>query len=51
MATKKYLDYDGVKYLWSKVNRKVDDATKYETINLTVTDPMGGGLNDCDCDL
>ena len=50
MATKKYLDYEGVKYLWSKINGKIDDTTKYETVNLTITtDSGGGGLDYCYC--
>lgn len=44
----KYLDYDGLSYLWQKIDAridsKVDQATSvlYETINLTVTLPLGG---------
>ena len=41
METKKYLDYEGVKHLWSKIGGKIDDATKYETVNLTITTNTG----------
>lgn len=51
MDTKKYLDYEGLKHLWSKVNSRIDETAGFEILNLTVTDPMGGGLDDCyrDC--
>ena len=49
MATKKYLDYEGVKYLWSKINDKTD-SLMYEIVYLTLTEnQMGGGLYNCDC--
>ena len=46
MDTKKYLDYEGLKHLWSKVNNRIDETAGFEILNLTVTDPMGGGGND-----
>ena len=41
----KYLDYDGLGYLWEKITKYVKSETSslYETVNLTVTDPVGGG--------
>ena len=41
----KYLDLAGTTYLWSKVCAKIESETSslYETVNLTVTDPVGGG--------
>lgn len=45
----KYLDLAGTTHLWDKICAKIESETSslYETINLTVTDPLGGGLNDC----
>ena len=42
MATKKYLDYEGVKYLWSKINQKTDSLI-YEIVHLELTTNLGGG--------
>ena len=39
----KYLDYNGLKYLWSKINGKVDEIGGYEILNLTLTANTGGG--------
>ena len=44
MDTKKYLDYEGVKYLWSKISGCVDKVISHENINLTIADPMGRGI-------
>ena len=52
----KYLDYDGLSYLWQKIDSHIDSKMQdivtplWETVNLTVTNPLGGGgLNDCLC--
>ena len=42
----KYLDYDGLGYLWQKIEEKTKLATK-ESLRLVITDQLGGGLNDC----
>ena len=42
MATKKYLDYDGVKYLWAKINTKTDSLI-YEHAVIELTTNQGGG--------
>ena len=41
----KYLDLDGLGYFWNKFIFKLESETSslYETVNLTVTDPAGGG--------
>ena len=42
MATKKYLDYDGVKYLWSKISNKTDSLV-YEIVKISLSTNQGGG--------
>lgn len=39
----KYLDYNGLKYLWSKINGKVDDVTGYEVVRILLNTDTGGG--------
>ena len=45
----KYLDYDGLSYLWQKIDARIDSKMQdivtplWETVNLTVTNPLGGG--------
>ena len=45
MTTKKYLDYEGVKYLWSKINGKVDEVNNFEYSSITVIDTTGAGVS------
>ena len=41
----KYLDLAGTTYLWSKICAKIESETSslYDPVNLTVTNPLGGG--------
>lgn len=47
----KYLDYDGLGYLWEKITKYVNsqintnESFPFETVALTLTDWLGGGLN------
>ena len=51
----KYLDYDGLSYLWQKMDARMDEKISqnssgvdgYETIILGLALSMGGGLNNC----
>ena len=41
----KYLDEDGLRYLWSKVQDQINDLNNgYLNINLSTNQPGGGGL-------
>ena len=45
----KYLDYDGLSYLWQKIDARIDskinanESFPFETVALTLTDWLGGG--------
>ena len=44
----KYLDYEGLKYLWTKIQSRTDDLLYgYLNINLTTNQPGGGGNDYC----
>ena len=38
----KYLDYEGLKYLWSKIEHKTD-SIMYEFVNISLSTDNGGG--------
>ena len=45
MVTKKYLDYDGLKYLWSKINSNNEKlGGESIIIELTANQPGGGSI-------
>lgn len=47
----KYLDENGLKYLWSKIETKMESLTK-EIVMISLSTNQGGGGNDycyCDC--
>ena len=44
----KYLDYDGLSYLWQKIDARIDSKINNsmdETVNLEVLHDAGGGVS------